>query len=60
MRIRCIKTIDTPYRFVAEGTEFDLADDEAKALIASGDAAPVQVKAERAVKGESADKAVKK
>ncbi len=51
MKLHWIKTEDTPFRHVDEGTVAEVDDDElAKRLIAEGIAEPVVEKAERAVK----------
>ena len=59
MKLRWIQTENTPYRYVAEGTEAEVTDERARELIDAGIAVPVPVKAERAVKPK-AQTAVKK
>ena len=59
MKIRWIKTEDTPHRHVDAGTVADADDELAKQLIDEGTAEPVVEKTERAAKPE-AKKATKK
>lgn len=58
MKIRWIKTEDTPLRHVDAGTVAETEDELAKQLVAEGIAEPVAARAERAVKG-GGEKAVK-